>query len=209
MKDHWDLGTWSGIPVAMHWSVLLIFPWLYLFMGGFLYAAIGSLAYFALLLVHEFGHVAVARWRKQYVESITLSGTHGETALGTYGSHVDQILIAWGGVAAQLLVLVAALVAGPYASRLDNPLLLTLLGPTLIILTKWNVFLMVVALLPIGPMDGHKAWAVIPLLRKRLRLRRKRKPLRIKELSPQKLRELEKESERITADIIKKLHEHN
>jgi hypothetical protein len=30
-------------------------------------------------------------------------------------------------------------------------------GPVLLVLTTWNIFFIIVALLPIGPMDGHAA----------------------------------------------------
>jgi Zn-dependent protease len=45
-------------------------------------------------------------------------------------------------------------------------------GPPLFVFTKLNILLMVVALLPLGPFDGHRAWAVIPWLRRSIRRRR-------------------------------------
>ena len=29
-RDSWELGTWGGIPVSMHWTVLLSAAWLYI-----------------------------------------------------------------------------------------------------------------------------------------------------------------------------------
>ena len=204
MENHWELGRWSGIPVSLHWTVLLIFPWLYAFTGSFMFALIGSLAYVVVLIVHEFGHVAVARWRGHYVESIDLQGLHGRTALGSHASHRDEIAIAWGGVGAQAIVLAATLVFAPMLDRVGNYWVAMVAGPVILMFTKWNIFLMVAALLPIGPMDGHKAWAVIPLIRQRLRKKRKVTP---KKLTAEQEAELEKKSKVIAADIIKKISE--
>jgi len=203
MQDHWQLGRWVGIPVAMHWTVLLGFPWLYLWLGNWLAALIGFGAYVLLLLAHEFGHAAVARWRRVVVEEITLNGLHGETAHGYPRSTGDDILIAWGGVAAQLVLLLLALIAGPYLETASSPVVGTIAGPVMLVFTRWNLFLMIVALLPIGPMDGRRAWAVIPWLRQSLR--RRRSSGKVVKLDPARRRALQQQSEKAAADIIQRL----
>ena len=203
MRDHWQLGRWAGIPVAMHWTVLLAFPWLYLMLGAWLPALIGSAAYFLLLLAHEFGHAAMARWRRVTVEAITLNGLHGETVHGYARSAGDDILIAWSGVAAQAVLLLLALIAGPYLETASSPVVGVIADPVLLVFTRWNLFLMVVALLPIGPMDGHRAWAIIPWVRQRLR--RRRSSGKVVKLDPARRRALQQQSEKAAADIIQRL----
>ncbi len=203
MQNHWQLGRWAGIPVSMHWTVLLALPWLYLMLGDWLAALIGSAAYFLLLLAHEFGHAAAARWRGLTVDAITLNGLHGETAHGYPRSTGDDILVAWSGVAAQAVILLLALLAGPYLETASSRAVATVAAPVMMVFTRWNLFLMVVALLPIGPMDGHRAWAVIPWVRQSLR--RRRRSGKVVKLDSAKRRALQKQSEKTAAEIIQRL----
>jgi Zn-dependent protease len=206
-QNYWQLGTWRRIPVSMHWTVLLVFAWLYLMFWSLLGAAIGSAAYFSLLVVHELGHVAVLRARRISVESIELSGLHGRTSHG-WASAPDEILVAWGGVAAQLVVLLLAVVAG-YLLDFRNPVVALIAAPILFVFTKLNIFLMILALLPIGPFDGHAAWAAIPWLRKTIRKRRQvARDIKLfpeKGLSPEKRRELEESSTKAASELMEKL----
>jgi len=207
-QSYWQLGTWRRIPVSMHWTVLIAFAWLYLFFWDLFATVIASAAFFALLVVHELGHVAVLRRRKIAVESIELFGIHGRTSHG-WASATDETLIAWGGVGAQAGVLLAALAIGYALEPLANPIVSVVAGPILFVLTKLNLFLMVVALLPIGPFDGHSAWAVIPRLRKAIRRRRQaaKEPELFPErdLPPARRRELEESSRKAAAELMEKL----
>jgi Zn-dependent proteases len=132
---------------------------------------------------------------------------HGKTAHG-YASHGDEILVAWGGVAAQLLLLVLALAAAYALGFSTLTLLHAVAGPVLFVFININVFVMIVALLPIGPFDGRAAWAAIPYLRgslrKRRRIAREKKMFPEQALSPEKRRELEESSAKETADLMQK-----
>jgi Zn-dependent protease len=192
----------------MHWSVLIVFAWLYLLLWDLLATVIASLAFFALLIAHEFGHVAVLRWRKIPVEEITFFGIHGRTSYG-YAPPADEILIAWGGVTAQVAILILALVAGYALSLSPHPILSVIVGPILFVFTKLNLFLMIVALLPIGPFDGHNAWAAIPWIRAVIRRRRREAKEKAARLSPERRRELEESSTRATAELMEKLAKKN
>jgi stage IV sporulation protein FB len=206
-QNYWQLGTWRRIPVSMHWTVLLVFAWLYLIFWSLLGTVIASAAFFSLLVAHELGHVAVLRVRKISVESIELSGLHGRTSHG-WASASDEILVAWGGVAAQLVVLLLAVVAG-YLLDFRNPVVALIAAPILFVFTKLNIFLVILALLPIGPFDGHAAWAVIPWLRKTIRRRRQiARDIKLfpeKGLSPEKRRELEESSTKAASELMEKL----
>jgi Zn-dependent protease len=207
-QSYWQLGTWRRIPVSMHWTVLIGFAWLYLFFWDLLATAIASVAYFSLLVAHEFGHVFLLRRRKIAVERIELFGLHGKTS-HAWASAKDSVVVAWGGVGAQLCVLLLALVLGYLLAGVTSPLVWLVASPVLFVLTKLNVFLMVVALLPIGPFDGHAAWAAIPRLRQSLRRRRPaaKAPDMFPErkLPPEKRRELEESSTKAAADLIERL----
>jgi len=205
MENYWQLGRWARIPVAMHWTVLIAFAWLYLLFMDLLSTLIGSAAFFALLVAHEFGHVAVLRRRKIAVESVTFYGIHGRTAHG-YANTADEILIAWGGVAAQAVVLALALAGSYLLTPSLAPWVWIVAGPVLLVFTKLNVFLMIIALLPIGPFDGQSAWRAIPWIRGALRRRRKSaNSAKAIKLTPEQRRELEESSEKAAADLIEKL----
>jgi Zn-dependent protease len=73
-------------------------------------------------------------------------------------------------------------------------------GPVFFVWVKLNIFLMLLALLPIGPFDGRAAWQVIPRLRQALRRRGKAM------LSAELLRELDKRSRDEAAELIERLN---
>jgi Zn-dependent protease len=207
-KNYWQLGAWRGVPVAVHWTVLFVFVWLYFFFRDILATVIASAAFFVLLVVHELGHAAVLRWKKTEVESITFYGLHGKTEYG-WASAANEILIAWGGVAAQLVLLLAALALSYVPGMTTMPVVATIAVPVLFVFIQVNIFLMVVALLPIGPFDGRQAWAVIARTRAGIRRRRQAaRELKLdpeKGLSPQKRRELEDASAKAAAELMQKL----
>lgn len=206
-RDNWRLGTWLGVPVHMHWTVLIAFVWLYLIFWDLLATSIASVALFALFVAHEFGHVAVLRRRKIEITDIRLNGVHGEVSY-EYAPLGDQILIAWAGVAAQLVILLMALTIQYAVGFAIPPLATIVVGPILFVWTKVNVVLMVVALLPIGPFDGRSAWAVIPWTRSAIRRRRKvareNKLFPERNLSPERRRELEQQSAKAAAELMQR-----
>lgn len=206
MRSTWQLGEWRDVPIGVHWTVLIGLPWLYYLTRSVAHTLIGFVAFFLLLLAHELGHAAVARWRRVEVHYIRLLFLHGLCAHDEPYHEEDDVWIAWGGVAAQLAVLVVATAASllfttfaPEARRLAAPLLN--------VLVETNVVIMAVNLLPLAPFDGAKAWRALPLVKPWLletpwvaRLRR-RSDARAKARE----KRLEAESERIAGDIIERL----
>lgn len=162
-QDYWQLGNWGRIPVSMHWTVLLNFAWLYIIFQDLLATLIGAVALFFVMMAHEFGHVATLRRRRLKVAAISLFGLHGETSYNVYDTKPgDATAVAWGGVGAQVLVLVAAFAADAFIPLREIPFALLVWAPMYFVFTKFNILLMIVALLPIGPFDGHDAWRILP-----------------------------------------------
>ena len=108
MRSSWRLGQWRGVPISAHWTVLIGLPWFYYETRSLAGTAIAFVAFCFLILAHELGHAAVARWRRVEVESIRLFFIHGTCATAEPHYELDDVLIAWGGVAAQFVVLVIA-----------------------------------------------------------------------------------------------------
>ena len=204
MENYWHLGRWFRIPVSMHWTVLLTLPWMWLWMRSIVAALIGFVAFVVLLLAHEFGHAAMARARGLSVDGIILNGLHGQTSHSYPRNERDDILIAWSGVGAQFLILLLALAAGQVLETISAPWWVgTIAQPVLTVFTLWNIFLIIVALLPIGPMDGHRAWRIIPYLRKAMAGRQRSG--KVVKLDPARRRKLQQESEQKASEIISRL----
>ena len=206
MRSSWRLGRWRGVPISLHWTVLIGLPWFYYETRSFADTAIAFVAFFFLILIHELGHAAVARWRGVEVEDIRLFFIHGTCSTEEPDYELDDVLIAWGGVAAQFVVLVIAFSAGlllPTVSPFAHGLASTLLR----VLTEINLFIMIVNLLPVAPFDGAKAWGILPILREWWKQTSWATGLRRRSAAREKQRtkKLEVESERIAADIIDKL----
>lgn len=206
MRSSWRLGQWRGIPISLHWTVFIGIPWFLWQTRSLAGTAIAFFAFFLLLLAHELGHAAVARWRRVEVEHIQLFFLHGHCAHEPPDYELDDVLIAWGGVAAQFIVLVIALGADvllttfwPIAPALTSPLLRVFIGT--------NVLIMIFNLVPVAPFDGAKAWRILAILAEWTKDTswahkwRQRSAAR----ATARTKTLEAESERIAADIIDKL----
>lgn len=204
MQNEWSLGRWGKLPVTMHWTVLMAFPWLFLMMNDLLASIIGSVAFFGLLVAHEYGHVLAARWRRVPVYSIALNGLHGETGRAHAPTLKDQVIIAWGGVTAQLLVMVLAYGLAGLLVQLSPPdFVWTIVAPLLQVFTRWNVFLIIIALLPIGPMDGHEAWKIFTLARTSAAPARGNG--KVAPIDPARRRALEQDSAKKVTDILERM----
>ena len=206
MRARWQLGQWRGIPISLHWTVFIGIAWFYYLTRNLADTAIAFFGFSFLMLIHELGHAAVARWRRVEVLKIELLFIHGICAHEEPYDEIDDVLIAWGGVAAQFVVLVIALVAdillatiSPAARYMASPLLGVFIGT--------NVYIIVFNLLPLAPLDGAKAWRILPILKEWAKQTswadRLRRRLSLRERA--RTRKLEAESERIAAGIIDKL----
>ena len=206
MRSSWRLGQWRGVPISLHWTVFIGIAWFYYQTRSLVDTGIAFLAFFLLLLIHELGHAAVALWRQVEVHRIQLLFLHGNCAHDLPDYELDDVLIAWGGVAAQFVVLVIALGADLLLETAP-PLALVLASPLLHVFIATNILIMVVNLIPVAPLDGAKAWRIVPILAEWAKETswaqrwRRRKATR----ETARTRKLEAQSERIAADIIDKL----
>jgi Zn-dependent protease len=196
MRTSWQLMKWRGVPVVLSWTVLLGLPWFLYLTKSFYGMAISFVAFFLLLLVHELGHAAMAKWRKVPVLEIELYILHGLCRYEQPDREVDDIWIAWGGVAAQGVLLLVAF--GVNHLLLEYAFIYYLqIWWVAEIFISTNLILIVMNLIPVPPLDGAKAWRVVPRLWARVpmpSLKRWRRN-----------RELRRQSEVVTADILERL----
>lgn len=206
MRSTWRLGDWLGVPIFLHWTVLLGLPWFLYRTRSVTDTAISFAAFFALLLVHELGHAAVATWRRVEVHRIELLFLHGFCVHDQPYDEEDDILIAWGGVAAQFVVFILALgfdmLLGP-RSPYTHPVTFSIL----LVLIDTNLLIMIINLIPVAPLDGAKAWRCVPILREWAGRTSWATRLRSLLAARQRARDkrIEAKSARTTAEIIERL----
>ncbi|MER2564635.1 MAG: hypothetical protein ABTQ32_28170 [Myxococcaceae bacterium] len=143
---------WNRIPVRVH----LLAP-----LGWFLFNRLDPIRWLAMVIIvflHEAGHAWVVRRFHARVVSIDFMFMGGECQWRGEVSKRGVATIAWGGVAAQALLL---LVAWPL---LESGLVIDPFFFALVYAFVWtNLLLIGINLLPIPPLDGSRAWAAIPL----------------------------------------------
>ncbi len=174
------LGRWWSIPIRIHLAAPLgIFV-----LGHFRFIPgywVGSLL---LILFHELGHAYFVRKYGQRVVGVDLNIIGGVCRWQGEVTQVKRIMIAWGGVLAQGVVLAGTDIAnrsfGPFHSPFMQELLWTW--------TAGNVYLIALNLLPIPPLDGATAWQAVPILKRRIErridaLRRERHSMEVERLA--------------------------
>ena len=98
----------------------------------------------------------MARWRRIEVIAIKLSFQHGQCEYQHPEYEVDDVFIVWGGVLAQLALLLLALSIKTVVLALWPPLYYTVLQPPLTVFITVNIVIAVLNLLPIASLDGAR-----------------------------------------------------
>lgn len=156
------------VKVFAHWSVLLIGA--VILLNGWKEPSLAFtslVAYYAVILIHECGHMVAAERRGCDVFSIELYPIWGLTHFSEPYSRYDHCVIAWGGVVAQAIValpLVVWVEAFGYTRFQPVNAILGILGSVSLGVAVFN-------LLPIPPLDGAIAWGLFPALLKRRSVR--------------------------------------
>lgn len=157
-SGYWLLGRWRGAAIKLHFSIVIAL----LVFGGLRWSPGFFVAYPCLLLVHELGHAALV-WRSGHrVLGVEVTGVGGTCRWSGNASPLEEALIAWGGVLAQLALLACSLLwlkFAPPASAFGWDVAATW--------THTNLWLAAVNLLPIPPLDGARAWGIVRELRTR------------------------------------------
>src|ERR1700722_20383268 len=94
-----------GVDVYVHWSIFAI---LIVVLAGLtrkpVSTLLGMMAYLGLLIIHESGHLTMARRRGYQAFSMALYPIFGLASFEAPDTRIDRALIAWGGVLAQFVV---------------------------------------------------------------------------------------------------------
>ena len=169
MKQTVPLGRVAGIPVGMHWSVLVMIVMIGWLLGVQIlpettpgqptaaYWAVAvpcAVAFMAALLAHELAHSLVARRYGVPVTSITLWALGGVSELG--GEPPTARADLWIAVAGPVTSLGAGLVFGGLAAAVHAGGGPAIAVAALAWLAAMNVILAVFNLLPGAPLDGGR-----------------------------------------------------
>jgi len=168
IKKFTEIMEISRVPVYAHWSLFVIAA---LILIGAIERPAETItawtAFFSVILIHECGHMVVAQRRGYEVLSIELYPIVGLVRYQEPWSRFDSSLIAWGGVAAQALIGVPIVVWVSIFGFTRSEAINVALG----ILGYYSLAVAVFNLIPIPPLDGTRAWYLIPELVKRIQKR--------------------------------------
>lgn len=147
------------VPLRLHWSLPL---GAFLWTGGVLQPRLW-LAFVLLIFFHELGHALAVRWAGAKVDSLDLHGLGGACRWHGQTTKYQRSVIAFAGVWAQGVLLVAAI-----ALRLGSWQIFGESTDAILHLYTWtNLKLALLNLLPIPPLDGAEAWNLFDRLRYR------------------------------------------
>jgi Zn-dependent protease len=159
-----------GAPVYLHISAVAVAALLGLSaVRSPIFGAIAIVSYLCIIFVHEVGHAFVADRLGLGVSSIRIGWIHGVCEYEAPGNEWRTVLVAWGGVAAQVTVaaivlLIAAAIPGDDLGHF---------GPVVIFLGYVNLMIAAVNLAPSRDLDGGTAWRIVPLMFRRRRSRQR------------------------------------
>ena len=204
-------AKWNGVPVYFHWAIVFMLPLLWFAFRSLSSALIAMPAFLFLVLSHEIGHAIVAQRCNVNVISIRVLGLHGLCYYEKTGNEKDDVLISWGGVAAQFVILIAALIFkfsyGLLTLSIQNSSE-SIVEPLLYVLIYANLYIIAYNLLPIESLDGGKAWRIFPYIAIWFKQKRNKPSEADAARNRAKMKKtIQKSSEQITAEKKKKIQE--
>jgi Zn-dependent protease len=150
------LGRVWGVELRWHWSV----PLGALVLTRFRIEPGAWLGFLLVILVHELGHALLVKRLRFSVIGIDLLGFGGECRWRGNASGLERSWVAWGGVLAQAALLGGALLVRALWGVPNVPWVAAFVHA----LIDLNLWIIVINLLPIPPLDGAKAWRLFPEL---------------------------------------------
>lgn len=158
------LGRIRGAVVRVHWSAFALALLIGLLQGPIKLGLPCSFFVFLLIMAHEFGH-AIMVWRyRQTVHAIEVFAFHGWCRWSGHATPYERAMIAWGGVFAQLGLLALTVVLALVFPINERGFFL---GALVHVFTWTNLYLICINLIPIAPLDGHEAWKLVGVLKRR------------------------------------------
>ena len=163
------VGRIDRVDVYVHWSVLLI---AFIMLLGVarqpVQTLVGICCWMGVLLLHECGHMFVAKRRHSAVYAIELYPIFAVTRFETPWSRFDHAAIAWGGVLAQALVAIPMVLWIKFLGYTP----FNAANEILVLFGFFSLGLAAFNLLPIQGLDGSIAWQIFPAWFEQVRARK-------------------------------------
>jgi Zn-dependent protease len=155
----------AGIPLFIHWSFPVGGLLVVVFLGDFSPAAVLSAiaAYTTLVAVHELGHAVFARRAGVEVHALVVTATGGMCFCDDPPTAFDKLLIASGGLLAQLAVFLLTLGFVALSGDITSPIV----NGFVVVFTLFNAIFFFGNLIPYRYNDGSMIFKALRDLRRR------------------------------------------
>ena len=155
----------AGIPLFIHWSFPVGGLLVVIFLGDFSPAAVLSaiVAYTTLVAVHELGHAVLARRAGVEVHALVITAIGGLCFFDPPPAAIDRLLIASGGLLAQLAVFGLTLGVVALSGDITSPVV----NGFVVVFTLFNAILFFGNLIPHRYNDGSMIFKALRDLRRR------------------------------------------
>jgi Zn-dependent protease len=166
MKRKFKIFQYKGSPVNLDYSLIFVVPFYFFFYDNWKLLPIFVLTLLLLVLFHELGHAYICNRLKVKVYKIDISFLMGVCTYERPYYELEDIYISWGGILAQLIILVIAFISIqsylilnniPDLRYSDNDVLILISH----VLIKLNIFIIFINLVPVKGLDGYFAWKII------------------------------------------------
>jgi stage IV sporulation protein FB len=151
-----EVGKVRGAAVRFHWTA----PLGAVVFTGFSFSPALWAGFSLLVVLHELGHAALVRHLGYEVVAVRVHAFGGDCQWSGDPTRTEVAVVAWGGVLAQAVLWVAATIVLFLTGPPSSPLLWALAAT----FTSTNAHMLLFNLLPIPPLDGSKAWPLLPML---------------------------------------------
>lgn len=161
-----------GALLHLHWSMVLAAAVILVkFRDQPGRALLAICCYFGVILLHEMGHALFAKRLGYKPLNIYLTGIHGLCEYEHPDSEREDVIIAWGGVLAQLIIAIPLILVGTFTSLGSVPYV----GTFIIFFGHFSFAMAVVNLIPMSGLDGAIAWRIGPVFMREARQKVKAK----------------------------------
>lgn len=165
-----------NVHYSAFFNLLFVMPYINSFAG--LISVLAAMLF--IITVHELGHAYFAKRFGCRVLSIDIYFGGGMCRHERPQHRSEEYIIAWGGILFQLALFIVAFIARLVVFNFKLFTGHPYITDALNVLIGYNLFMMVINLIPVRGLDGYKAWRLLPDFLLYIKVRLKRKPKRAK-----------------------------
>lgn len=165
----------KGVPVFMHWTLYPVVLLAFIALFSDWSFVLGAVCFWGVMLVHELGHMWLAKRKRLQVLEIQLCLLHGYCVHEMSEFAFENYVVAWGGVLLQVFVAIPCVLVVWFAGELLPWYLFT----PLILFGPVSLLIGVISLAPSKGLDGAVCWKAVPLYFRFRKSSKKKKQMRV------------------------------